>query len=101
MADKKILFFCQNLLGLGHFVRTSEILLHLQGKANACLVFGGQLADGLDLSAATMCVTLPALRREDGELKVVGSELSLEQVQEVRRQRLLEVWRTFDPDVVV
>jgi predicted glycosyltransferase len=101
MADKKILFFCQNLLGLGHFVRTSEILLHLQGRAKTCLVFGGQLADGLDMTAAASSITLPALRREDGELKVVGTDMALEQVQEFRRQRLLEAFRQFDPDVVV
>jgi len=101
MADKKILFFCQNLLGLGHFMRTSEILLHLRGQAQLCLVFGGQLAEGLDMTAATKVITLPALRREDGELKVVGTHLALEQVKEVRRQRLLDVWRRFDPDVVV
>lgn len=101
MADKKILFFCQNLLGLGHFMRTSEILLHLRGHAELCLVFGGQLVDGLDMSAASRVVALPALRREDGELKVVGSDLSLEEVQDLRRQRLLNVWREFDPDVVV
>lgn len=39
---RRIMFFCQNFLGLGHLVRTTEILRHLEGRAECCLVFGGQ-----------------------------------------------------------
>ncbi|MEM9457274.1 MAG: glycosyltransferase [Myxococcota bacterium] len=100
---RTVMFFCQNFLGMGHLVRTTEILRSFEARAKVkiCLVFGGETVPGFDWPNSVDLIELPALRRENGELKVVVPEHDLEDVKRYRQRRLLEVLGQVRPDCLV
>lgn len=105
---KKILFYCQNLLGMGHLVRTTEIIRALTQEFQVCLIDGGQPVEGFELPPDVEVVHLPALQVEVSatlevgkQLKVVGSQLSLEEVKALRKQTILDTFERFQPDCVI
>ncbi len=98
---KKIMFYCQNLFGLGHLVRSTEIIRSLVKDFKVCLIDGGEIVQGFEIPPAVEVVNLPALWVEDRKLKAVDSSQSLEEVQELRTNQLLRVFEQFKPDCLV
>ena len=98
---KKIMFYCQNLLGIGHLVRTTEIIRSLTKEFKVCLVDGGEIVEGFDIPKEVEVVRLPAIRAEYKQIKVVDSSLSLEELQQLRKQKLLQTFEQFQPDCLV
>ncbi|WP_026736019.1 glycosyltransferase family protein [Fischerella sp. PCC 9605] len=103
---KKIMFYCQYLLGMGHLVRSTEILRSLVKDFQVCFINGGQIVQGFEIPPAVKALNLPALRSESGaqgvqELKVVDSSHSLEEVQEIRKNQLLTTFKQFEPDCLI
>jgi predicted glycosyltransferase len=105
---KKILFYCQNLLGMGHLVRTTELMRELVKTFEVCLIEGGQKVDGFEMLPEVEVVQLPTIQVEvfdslqvGKQLQVVGSTMSLEEVKEYRKQKLIEVFDRFKPDVLI
>lgn len=98
---KKIMFYCQNLLGMGHLVRTTEIIRNLVKDFEVCLIDGGQIVEGFKIPDAVKVVHLPAIRAEDKQIKVVNSSQTLEEVQEIRKRKLIAAFEAFQPDCLV
>jgi predicted glycosyltransferase len=98
---KKIMFYCQNLLGMGHLVRTTEIIRSLVKDFKVYLIDGGEIVQGFEIPPAVEVVHIPALRIENGELKAVDSFQSLEAVKELRKNQLLKVYEQFQPDCLI
>lgn len=105
---KKILFYCQNLLGMGHLVRTTEIIRALVQEFQVCLLDGGQPVEGFELPPGVEVVHLPALQVEVSpalevgkQLQVVGGTLNLEEVKEFRKQTILNLFDQFQPDCLI
>lgn len=104
---KKILFYCQNLSGMGHLVRTTEIIRHLVKDFQVCLIDGGQTVQGFEFPPEVETIHLPAVQSpsstlwEQTQIKVVDSSLSLEEVKEIRKNTLLKVFDEFQPDCLV
>ena len=105
---KKILFYCQNLLGMGHLVRTTELMRELVKTFEVCLIEGGQKIDGFEMLPEVEVIQLPIIQVEifdslqvSKQLQVIGSTLSLEEVKEFRKQKLIEVFDQFQPDVLI
>jgi predicted glycosyltransferase len=105
---KKILFYCQNLLGMGHLVRTTELMRELVKTFEVCLIEGGQKVDGFEILPEVEVIQLPTIQVEvfdslqvGKQLQVVGSTMSLEEVKEFRQQKLIEVFDRFQPDVLI
>ena len=98
---KKIMFYCQNLLGMGHLVRTTEIIRHLVEDFKVCLIDGGQIVEGFEIPSDVEVIHLPALRAEYKQIKVVDSSLTLEEVKQIRKNKLLKVFDEFQPDCIV
>lgn len=98
---KKIMFYCQNLLGMGHLVRATEIIRSLIKDFQVCLVDGGQIVEGFDIPKEVEVVRLPAIRAEYKQIKVVDSSLSLEELQQLRKQKLLQTFEQFQPDCLM
>jgi predicted glycosyltransferase len=96
---KKILFYCQYLAGMGHLVRSREIIRSLVQDFQVCLVIGGEPILGFTLPKAAEVVYLPALREEAGAL--LSADPCLEDVKARRIEKLLGVFEQFQPDCVV
>jgi predicted glycosyltransferase len=105
---KKILFYCQNLLGMGHLVRTTELMRELVKTFEVCLIEGGQKVAGFEMLPEVEVIQLPTIQVEvfdslqvGKQLQVIGSNMSLEEVKEFRKQKLIEVFDRFQPDVLI
>lgn len=96
---KKILFYCQYLAGMGHLVRSTEIIRSLVQDFQVCLVIGGEPIEQFQVPDGVEVVYLPALREEAGEL--IALNQSVESLKVSRRQRLLTLFDQFQPDCVI
>ena len=96
------MFYCQHVLGMGHFIRSAEIVRGLS-EFDVYFLNGGELVPGFELPAAVEVINLPALRTDAGfsNLYVVEGAMSLEQIQQIRRQRLLDEYERLKPDLLV
>ncbi|MGF1601790.1 MAG: glycosyltransferase family protein [Thermosynechococcaceae cyanobacterium] len=96
---KKILFYCQYLAGMGHLVRSREIVRGLVQDFQVCLVIGGAPIADFAVPEGAEVVYLPALREEAGEL--LATDQSVEDVKASRVEKLLAVFDQFQPDCVI
>jgi predicted glycosyltransferase len=105
---KKILFYCQNLLGMGHLVRTTELMRELVQSFQVCLIDGGQRVEGFEVPPNVEVIQLPTIQVEVSDslqvgkqLRVIGSTMSLEAVKEFRKETLIRVFDQFQPDCLI
>ena len=98
---KKILFYCQYLAGMGHLVRSTEIIRSLVKDFDVCLINGGQLIPGFEFPAEARVFHLPAVWEDGSQLKPVDSFLTIEEVKESRKQKILDVLAEFQPDCII
>ncbi|EDX84869.1 hypothetical protein S7335_2567 [Synechococcus sp. PCC 7335] len=100
---KKLMFYCQHILGMGHLIRSMEIVRGLGADFKVCFVNGGEVIQGFQPPEDVQLINLPAIKTdaEFRELRPVDPHLSLEKAQEFRRQRLLATIRDFQPDVLM
>ena len=60
---KKVLFYCQSLLGIGHYVRSREIVRAL-AAFDVCFVYGGEIIPGFGMPPSVEVIHLPALKSD-------------------------------------
>lgn len=99
---KRLLFYCQPVLGIGHYIRSREIVRRLR-NFDVCFLQGGEVAPGFELPSWVEMVHLPALKSDADfqDLHVPGGGQSLAQVKEARAQLLLATCDRFDPDILL
>jgi predicted glycosyltransferase len=99
----KVLFYCQHVLGIGHLVRSAEIARALSRGDEVTFVSGGAPVDGFPFPRGVKLVQLPALQtgEEFGALEDCGSGYTVEEVQDLRVQRLLSLFDELRPDALV
>ncbi|BAC89005.1 glycosyltransferase family protein [Gloeobacter violaceus] len=100
---KKLLFYCQHILGMGHLVRSMEIVRGLADDFQVCFINGGEQVPGFEVPAGIEVINLPAIKTDAAfrTLTVVGQADDLEAVQAARRDRLLAILHRFAPDALV
>ncbi|WNZ43792.1 glycosyltransferase [Leptolyngbya boryana CZ1] len=98
---KRLMFYCQHILGMGHLVRSMEIVRGLVPDFQVCFINGGEIVEGFEVPSTVEVVNLPAIKTDSEfqELQVVDLNYTLEEVQEMRRAELLRVFDCFQPDV--
>jgi predicted glycosyltransferase len=100
---KKLLFYCQHILGMGHLVRSMEIIRGLMSDFQVCFINGGQIIKEFDIPDEVEVINLPAIKTdtEFKQLQPVDTSLSLAEVQEIRKNKLLQIADEFEPDVLM
>lgn len=98
---KKIMIYCQHSAGMGHLVRSTEIIRSLVKTFEVCFVSGGQRVPEFKLPNEVQTVYLPALWQNGNQLQPLDSSLSLEEVTAHRQQILLETFDRFKPDCLI
>jgi len=99
---RKILFYSQHVLGMGHFVRAMEIT---RGLSNYKIRFlnGGQRVEEFPHPPWVELVNLPPVK-PDAEMKYIEAidpSRSLDELKVSRREALLSEYDQFRPDVVM
>jgi predicted glycosyltransferase len=98
---KKVMFYCQYLAGMGHLVRSTEIIRSLVKDFQVCFINGGQAIPGFEFPSAVDVIDLPAVWEDGSELKAVDSSQSIDEVKAKRQHKLLKVFEQFEPDCLV
>ena len=99
---KRILFYCQPVLGIGHYIRSREIVRVLSAF-DVCFVNGGEIVAGLAMPAGVEVVNLPALKSDADfqTLRTSEDHYSLDEIKVQRQQQLLEIYDRCNPDAVI
>lgn len=98
---KKIMFYCQYLSGMGHLVRSSEIVRSLTKKFQVYFITGGPLIPGFELPPQVEVIRLPTLWLEAGEFTVGDSPFSVEEIKEARKNILIAECDRIKPDCLI
>lgn len=98
---KKIMFYCQYLTGMGHLVRSTEIIRSLLREFQVYLVNGGPIIPEFKIPSDIKIVQLPALWIEDGQLQVDQDFPTIEAVKEHRKNQLIAVFDQLKPDALI
>jgi predicted glycosyltransferase len=98
---KKLMFYCQHILGMGHLVRSMEIVRGLIPEFQICFINGGEIIKEFPFPADVEVINLPAIKTDSEfqALEVVDTSLTLAEVQEIRKNQLLEIFDKFQPDI--
>lgn len=97
----KIAFYCQHVLGIGHFFRSMELCRALSGHEVIFLAGGPPVK--AQIPAHVRMVNLPGLMMDDDFQRIFTAErgAGLEEVKAARRRLLWEVMEGERPDVLI
>jgi predicted glycosyltransferase len=98
---KKIMFYCQYLSGMGHLVRSTEIVRSLVKYFQVYFIIGGPAIAGFEVPPQVELIRLPALWLEDGEFTVDDGYNSVEEVKQVRKNLLISEFDKIKPDYLI
>ncbi|MBD2306244.1 glycosyl transferase [Chroococcidiopsis sp. FACHB-1243] len=98
---KKIIFYCQYLSGMGHLVRSSEIVQSLAKYFQVYFIIGGPQIPGFELPIQVEVIRLPALWLEQGKFTVGDSSFTVEEVKEARKNILIAECDRIKPDCLI
>lgn len=98
---KTIMFYCQYLSGMGHLIRSTEIVRSLVKNFQVYFINGGPAIEGFELPPEVKSIQLPALWLEDGEFRVADSCKSVEDIQEIRKNQLVNFFKKVQPDCLI
>ncbi|NHC33168.1 glycosyltransferase family protein [Scytonema millei] len=98
---KKIMFYCQYLSGMGHLVRSSEIVQNLAKYFQVYFIVGGPQIQGFELPTQVEVIRLPAIWLEEGKFTVGDSPFTVEEVKEARKKILITECDRIKPDCLI
>lgn len=96
----RILYYCQHVLGIGHFFRSMEIARALS-RHSVLFVEGGDPLPGFRAPGHVERAFLPPLRMDPQFRRMETSGSELEAVQEKRKRKLLELYNDFRPTLIL
>jgi predicted glycosyltransferase len=100
---KRLLFYCQHILGMGHLVRSMEIVRGLTQDFEICFVNGGEVIENFDMPAGIDIINLPGIKTDSEfkELQSVDPNKDLAEVKAFRMVQLLEIYERWQPDLLL
>ncbi len=100
---QRAMFYCQQVMGIGHLVRSSAVVQSLARRFEVLFAVGGRVSSQFKFPDSIQVLRLPRLEMDAGleHLLPCDSSLDLEQTKLRRQQELLQAFRSFQPDVLV
>ncbi|MEM8722890.1 MAG: glycosyltransferase [Cyanobacteria bacterium P01_G01_bin.39] len=100
---QKVMFYCQHILGMGHLIRSVEIVKGLIPDFQICFINGGKVIDEFQFPAEIEVVNIPAVQTdtEFNELRPVDDNLTMAEVETIRTNILLETCDRIKPDILI
>jgi predicted glycosyltransferase len=100
-----VAFYCQHVLGIGHLVRSAEIIRALSHDSEVLFISGGERPDGFQFPEHENIevLELPPLKTNPdfSNLHAASSSLSTDETKTLRRTMLLQSFARFKPDAIV
>jgi predicted glycosyltransferase len=98
----RVLIYCQHVLGMGHLIRSMAIARALKNCA-VTFINGGESLSGVEVPPWVSIENLPSISSDSEfqELKIHRQDMTLEQVQRARRNRLIALFDRLCPDVLL
>jgi predicted glycosyltransferase len=95
--------YCQHVLGIGHLVRSVEIARALSHHSDVTFVSGGAAVSGFPFPPHVELVQLPPIEFDEDFVALKNCETSynMEELQDLRRQKLLRLFDMLRPDALV
>ncbi|VEP11481.1 conserved hypothetical protein [Hyella patelloides LEGE 07179] len=99
----KLMFYCQHILGMGHLIRSIEIVKGLIPDFQICFINGGQVIEEFKFPEGIEVINIPAVKTDSefNELKPVDDDFTMEELEIIRRDILLYTCERFKPDILV
>lgn len=100
---QKVMFYCQHILGMGHLIRSIEIVKGLIPDFQICFINGGKVIEEFQFPTEIEVINIPAVQtdREFNELRPVDDRFTMAELEEKRRSTLLETCDRFEPDILI
>lgn len=100
---KRVMFYCQHVLGIGHLVRSAEIVRALSKDFKVLFAVGGETTQDFPFPDQIELLQLPPLKTdpEFTSLQVCDLALGLEETKALRCEQLLRSFDSFQPDALV
>lgn len=100
---QKVMFYCQHILGMGHLIRSIEIVKGLIPEFQICFINGGQVIEEFQFPSEIEVVNIPAVKTDSefNELRPVDESLTMNEVESIRSKMLLDVCDRFEPDILI
>ncbi len=99
---QKIMFYCQHVLGMGHFIRSMALVEGMSREFDVCFVNGGEVIDGFKMPENISIENLPPLKSDENFKTLEGaSGESVSDIKYARLNQLLKCYEDFQPDLVV
>lgn len=100
---KRIALYSPGMVGLGHIRRTLLIAQALTGAGDAAalVIAEARQAGSFAIPAGVDMLTLPALRKVDGQCQPRYLDVSLRKLLAMRAQAIQGVLAAYDPDVLI
>lgn len=97
----KLFYYCQHVLGIGHFHRSLALCRQLVKRFEVTLILGGPPV-AAELSGMQV-IQLPGLQMDStfSRLTPCDETLNLEEVKKVRSQMLRDIYRKTQPDLLI
>ena len=100
---QKIMFYCQHILGMGHLIRSVEIVKGLIPNFQICFINGGQVIPEFEFPPEIEVINIPAVKTDSefNELRPVDRNLTMAEAETIRTNMLLETCDRFKPDILI
>src|SRR5262245_55403707 len=100
---KKVIFYCQHVLGLGHLIRGLEIVRGLSECFDVSFLNGGEITPDIALPSSVEIINLPAVK-SDAEFRrihTVNYTEMIDEILEMRKGLIIDHYQRILPDLLV
>jgi predicted glycosyltransferase len=100
---KHLMFYCQHILGIGHLVRSMEIVRGLLDDFEVFFVNGGEIVEAFPIPDGVHLINIPAIKTDSEfrELQIPDGFQNVEQVLTHRRDLLLNTFEQVQPSILM
>jgi predicted glycosyltransferase len=102
VEQPRVLIYCQHVLGMGHLIRSMAIARALKNCA-VTFINGGESLSGIDVPTSIHIENLPSISSDSEfqKLNIHNHGMTLDEVKQTRKHRLLELYESIRPDVLL
>tara|TARA_Y100000385_G_scaffold182381_1_gene188367 strand:- start:9825 stop:10991 length:1167 start_codon:yes stop_codon:yes gene_type:complete len=100
--QKKVLFYCQHSMGIGHLVRSFALANSLKKYFKVILISGGEFPEGIKVPKDINFIQLPPIGYDANNLLIpIGTDIPLYEVMKIRKKNILDIFINSEPDFFI